>query len=431
MKIRIRLRRKVVGTAAACLSGMALSAVLCHILNTEDASLVLNMAWVFVITAYVAVRTYSFHMTGSLKLCVFMAFILRLLLIVWNAYGSGGFADFLGRGDQQKFWRIAGDYYRGNFNAYSTNYPYVVNVIFHIFGSAKLMPMILNTLCWFLGYEMLQMAGGDFYGKVKTRMAFLYAFLPYALLNSAQLLRESIMGLCLMISVYFLWKWMGGHDMKNILWSLAVSVPAIILHTGNIAMWGAIFFTYVFWDPGSRKWRKMTRKNCILIVVIAVAIPLYENVIMKVFSGYLPSVVTLESITSSGRIEHEIGRTDYVPTLVSVTNMRQFFFQTAYRMVYFWISPTPRFWSSPLDVFGFAVDSLPWMVVFAYFARKRKILNPQSKVVWIIILAFTMIYGWGTRNAGAAMRHRDLLLGVVAMAFFIGQRKKGSASQCC
>ena len=49
-------------------------------------------------------------------------------------------------------------------------------------------------------------------------------------------------------------------------------------------------------------------------------------------------------------------------------------------------------------------------------------LNAKALVGIYVFLAFTFVYGWGTRNAGTAMRHRDMLLGMLVMIKLLGHR---------
>ena len=144
--------------------------------------------------------------------------------------------------------------------------------------------------------------------------------------------------------------------------------------------------------------------------------PIYERIIVRLFPGYLPSVIDLTNLTNRAYFD---GRTDYVVGLPPVTNFLQFAIQSIYRMLYFWISPTPRFWTSVMDIAGFFMDTIPWMAVFYWLLKNRKKSNPQSKAIWFVLLVYTITYGWGTQNAGTAMRHRDLLLGIVVMAVLI------------
>ena len=93
-------------------------------------------------------------------------------------------------------------------------------------------------------------------------------------------------------------------------------------------------------------------------------------------------------------------------------------------MIYFWISPTPRFWNSSVDIIGFLFDSVPMFFIFIQIFKniRREKRYSKSLAGLYILLAYTIIYAWGTANAGTAMRHRDQFLGIMVMSVLVGAK---------
>ncbi|MCM1325850.1 MAG: hypothetical protein NC094_07560 [Bacteroidales bacterium] len=135
----------------------------------------------------------------------------------------------------------------------------------------------------------------------------------------------------------------------------------------------------------------------------------------------MPKEISLQSLTG---YQHEIGRTDYIPEGIKVDNWLQFAYWTIYRMFSFWCSPLPAFWSSVLDVFCFAVDVMPWLILNMWMLHEKHGRKCHQATAGILVtLLYTFVYGWATNNAGTAMRHRGQLIGVVVMTILIGMQE--------
>lgn len=392
--------------------------------HTSDSRIhaAIDIVWCGMIVAYIVVQTRSFDMPKYGKAIVLAGFFARVGLACWGTYGAGALADWLRRGDQAAFFEIATHYYSGDYSEYLTRYPYVICTIFRIMGPNRIMPQMLNILCWFLGVRILLSVTNGLYGRKKILILLFYTFLPYALLISTHVMRESIINLFAMLSFFYLWKWMNFGKIKHLIIMCLISLIPILLHTGNIALLIAAFIIYMQWDRETGKWRKSGLRWLILFLCFFLAIPLYNSISRSFPIEYLPSEISLERITGRSSVP---GRSDYVSP-GAVHTIGEFIFWSIYRMLYFWISPTPRFWNSPVDVIGFVFDSVPLFVIFLQIFKNIKQGKRHSKSLagLYILIVYTIIYAWGTTNAGTAMRHRDQLFGIMAMTVLIGWKGK-------
>lgn len=356
------------------------------------------------------------------KNIVLISLIGRIGCMVLPLLGTGEFAVFCNQVDQINFLNIALDYFVGDYSLRSTKYPYVLNFLFQLFGPYHLMAQAINIVFWYLGLKIIyRVADRDFLGKKKQWLIAFYCLLPMQILITSSLLRESIMIFFIMLSVYYIGKYQETKNITYLVFSTLIALPSILLHTGCIAIWGVNFLVYVMWDGDTGKWKIFTWKAFLLVLAITFMVPIYENVVFKVFPDYLPSTLSIESLTNR---RYEISRTDYIVGSGTVESVLEFIFSTVYRCVYFWLSPTPDFWSSPIDVIAFALDTLPWMIFLYSFCKQMKHTR-NARVGWLgacLFFVFTLIYAWGTRNAGAAMRHRDMLVGPMVMLMLYGVR---------
>lgn len=379
-----------------------------------------DIALCSVIVMYVIVQTMSFHMSQNGKWIVLTGFFVRLVLACWGTYGDGALAVWLSSGDQEDFLRIALQYFTGDFSEQWTRYPYVVYMIFRLTGPNRIMPKLINIFCWFLGILILQMVAGGLYGRKKIMILFAYTFLPYALLVSTQLMRESMISLFSMLCVLSIYNWMDSGNVKHMLIVLVCASAPVALHAGNIALVAGAFLVYMLWDYKAGKWRKFDWCWIVIILCIIMAVPFYNNFFAR-FLGYFPRNISFETITGK---PFNPGRSDYGPSAV-VKTLGQFIFWGIYRILYFWISPTPRFWNSPIDVIGFLFDSIPMILVFLQIFRniKRNMRQSKSLAGLYVLGVYTVIYGFGTSNAGTAIRHRDQLWGMMIMAVLAGMNR--------
>jgi hypothetical protein len=130
---------------------------------------------------------------------------------------------------------------------------------------------------------------------------------------------------------------------------------------------------------------------------------------------YFPKQITVHDLT--WRPFDLTGRTNYLMD-VEVTTWTQYFAWTPVRCAYFWLSPVVLDWSSPLDAAAVAFDVIPLLALLVMILHKPS--QAVSKAYWAGVIAltlYTLLYAWGVTNAGAALRHRNMLEGVMVMTY--------------
>lgn len=403
-----------------------ISALICLCLFKEIQNelfyVLVDGVWVFVSFLLIFLDILSLKASSWTKNIIVLSVIARLGIAVMSVLEIGDISVFLNQGDQVDFLNTALGYFREDYSRELTRYPYVINFIFHIFGPYRLMVQLVNIVFWYLGLKIIYRASGrNLIGMNRQLLTAFYCILPMQLLITSGIFRESIMIFFMMVSVYYINKYQVTMRLQYLLISILVAVPSILLHPGCIAIVGAIFFTYIMWNGTARKWNIFTWKLLLLFSFVVFWEPFYEHVVLKMALYYFPSTLSIESLSFRA---YEPARADYVVGLGVANNVQEFIFYTLYRCVYFWISPTPGFWSSPKDIVGFSMDTIPWMI-FLYSFYKQIIRQENVRAGWMgmcLFFFFTLIYAWGTRNAGTAMRHRDVLVGPMIMIMMYGLR---------
>lgn len=259
---------------------------------------VTDTAWILLITGFVLAETHSFEMSGNGKIIVLAGYFVRIGVALYGTYGTDALSEWLRGGDQGGFLRVGLRYFRGDFSEYYTRYPFVVSWIFQVMGPERIMVQMVNILCWFLGLRILLSIANNLYGNTKTLLLLLYTFLPHALLLSTLFLRESIISLFLMLCFMYVWKWMNTGRIRYMVMALIASLPSIMLHSGNIALPIAVCFIYMQWDVKGREWRKPGWRWIVMLLCVFMAVPLYDNVLVRSVKEYLPDKLSWEVIIS-------------------------------------------------------------------------------------------------------------------------------------
>lgn len=348
--------------------------------------------------------------TGFLeRLAVLSGYFIRLALVISEAYFDGALNFFVLCTDAAGFYNVSLDYYRGNFSEYYTSYPYVLNFFHHIFGPGKVMPLYVNVFAWYLCWKLLDRVLKRCRLHMREFLAAAFCLLPAGIFMTAEMLRESMMMLSITLSVYYLWKWMEDGKIQNLVISAAASFPAVLLHSASIAVWAGILSAYLFWNTEKQRWA-FGRRQALHAMMGAAAVFVFFYFRLYARMGYFPSELSIETITN--RMFYS-GRSDYLRD-IQVSGMAQFLFWTVIRSFYFWFSPVISDWTGIKDVAAAVADALPLMILLVMAAKGSKGSGKYLTGV-VILLAYTFIYAWATSNAGTAVRHRNMLMGIVVM----------------
>ncbi len=374
----------------------------------------MGIIWFSAISVLVLIQTSDMRASGNIKVIIALGYFIRVLFAWAQTYIPHKLPSFMVEGsDQVSFMAVAIDYFNGNTGRYYTNFPFVLNGLFHVMGKGELAIRLLFVYLWFLGCVLLERSVGRLEGKRHQMLVAFYALLPWWIYISTAVLRDGIKAFSLMLSLYYLLKWMRYGRKIQIVLSIMAAFPAIVMHAADTAMIIAILVTVVFWDTRTQRWFDERRRGRIVIIpIIILFTPVFYSALIKISPDFIPTSFSAREIFRRISI-YDVARTNYVPKM-EITNILQFIYWTLYRVFYFWMSPTIRYWSSAGDALMFGMDTVPWILMFCYIVRGIRLgkLDERARVIYILFLLFSFVYAWGTRNAGTAMRHRDHLLGL-------------------
>lgn len=355
-------------------------------------------------------------------------YLVRMVCLFLDLYGRRFVTILHSASDSEVFYSIAVEYYHNNYMNYSTRYPYVIQWVYDVFGQNRLIAQYVNIFFWFLTVlVVVRLCESSEVGERRRLIPYMVlAFWPNWVFLSGILLRESIQIFFDALSFYCFVGWMRTGKIRKTVAAFLLVLPALFLHMASVAVWAAYVVVLSVWSVRKQKmvfhfgkWLKLLFL-CVLLVAICLATPLEGIVLSKLNNGF-----------SFYGITHQIfgdGSSDYLREM-DCRYWEQFIPYTVIRMFYFVFSPLPQDFRGVADAMAFLMDSLPIFILTGCMLRNMGWHKRQRGYVaaglWVCIM-LAGIFAWGTSNAGTAMRHRTVAVGVWVMAYCLSLGGKGA-----
>lgn len=357
---------------------------------------------------------------------IYAAFFLHILILLIDIYGKCYVTIVHSGADSESFYRISEQYYYGDFAEYSTWYPYILNGFYQITGLSRLAVQYVNVLFWIFSMMIMQNVCRllNIKGNYRICALVLLGFLPNYLFLTSILLRESMISFFLFCSFYYLLKWMKLGKLRYMVAAFLVPVPAIILHSGSIAVWAAYGIVFAFYDYEIEKFHLMKKSIWIFCLGIGgITLCFFNQTTRALLLAYIPQrqASILEYANHILSIKRtSLGGSDYLAD-VEITGYMSLFLCTLQRTYYFLFAPMPSDWRGINDIMAFFMNSFFYLIaIYTALSKKilyRKPLSPYTIAMLLTILCTAGLFAWGVHNAGTAMRHRDKIIGIAVVLF--------------
>ena len=365
------------------------------------------------------------NLTADQVMIVFTGYLIRIAVMLIDIFASDYITIMHSGSDALGFWKASGELYTIGTTQINSNYAQLLNWFYHVIGQNRLLAQYINIL-FFVGTVLVILYTCKKFQvrqKYITWVLLFICFLPNYICISSVLLRESAMIFFDAFSFYLFLCWMENNRIAYMFAAFLMATPAIVLHSGAMGMWVGFLFAGLFWNAKKQKKGVTWITICLLIAVI-VGITVIELVPMlrDLLMVYFPSELTIESITGRYFVP---GGSDYLMNL-EVYTWGGVVFWTIIRMIYFALSPMPMDWRGIGDAAAFCIDSVPTLILWGGILKEYRHGEYKFKVLTGLVacLAVCAIFAWGTSNAGTAMRHRSIIVGVYAMTYCISKGKK-------
>ncbi|WP_455534662.1 phospholipid carrier-dependent glycosyltransferase [Roseburia inulinivorans] len=365
------------------------------------------------------------NLTADQVMIVFTGYLIRVAVMLIDIFASDYITIMHSGSDALGFWKASGELYTTGTTEIDSSYAQLLSGFYHVIGQNRVLAQYINIL-FFAGTVFVVLYTCRKFcveKKYVTGVLLFLCFLPNYIVISSILLRESSMIFFDVFSFYLFLCWMENSRTEYMLAAFLAATPAIILHSGAMGMWAGFLFAGLFWNAKKQKKGVTWITICLLIAVI-VGVTVIELVpsLRDLLMVYFPSELTIESITGRYFVP---GGSDYLMNL-EVHTWGGVAFWTIIRMIYFALSPMPMDWRGIGDAAAFCIDSVPTMILLGGILKEYRHSEQKFKVLTGLVacLAVCAIFAWGTSNAGTAMRHRSIIVGVYAMTYCISKGKK-------
>ena len=387
----------------------------------------------FLSIVVVALVTLLFaHRWPYLSNLLFIAFILRVLVSIFNVY-LGSLPD--STADAVNFERLAWEWSERGllhaFNEFTGPHSFFISwplsLLYALTDRSLLMAQSVSML-----FGMATVVGGALLSKelwgerVAVKAGWVLAVFPALILYSALVMREAYIWFFLVIALYGVALWIKKGNLRYIVIALLGFLGATFFHGAMIV--GAIFFIiYVVF----RSLRKMIisltylRLHTSSVFLISV---LVFSLIIYVASGIsLPKLGTVQQALSTERImaivDSRTGSSDgetgaSYPTWTVPNSAVEIPVKAPIRMVYFTFSPFPWGVHLPGHLVGLFDSAIYILLCFLIWRNRHAIwAKPELRIILFIILAYLLVFSFGVGNFGTGIRHRaKFAVGLVILA---------------
>jgi len=335
-----------------------------------------------------------------------IALLMRIFFLFWVEYCSDIFLMPNTGYDEWKFyWNGYAHVVKGTvFDGYAG----VVSILFDIFGTSKLFGSFVNLLLSMQAILFFEKTLDtlEYSPSTKNKTMLLLCLLPNYALSSSILLRESIMIFFASYSLVFFARWWMDNKQKDLAIALLLTLPAVYFHSGMIAVTaGYACIAITLRREGTEKHLNIFSIQSITLLCIAAVVGMF---FLSQTDTQIGNVSSVSDVVWASDVRID-GNSGYDANVFSNDSTAGFVANTPIHMLYFLLSPLPWQWRGVGDILAFFMSSAIYGWILYKAIKEKSICNSTTLVkgMILVVLFFMLIFGWGTANAGTALRHRD------------------------
>ncbi|GAB3064012.1 hypothetical protein ACFOU0_10945 [Salinicoccus sesuvii] len=368
---------------------------------------------------------------------LFLSFFIRLAMLFVDLSESRPTLPHSGE-DTENFYetglQISVNMHMLDASVYGGLYSKFIGILFNLYGADRLFVQYLNILFALTAilivikiFRMLNVPS-----HVQGVLVVLMAFFPHSLIFSSILLRESIISLMVVLSLYCFIRWFLKKERLSGVASLILVIAGASFHSAIIAIAIGYIFGFISYRHDQRTLR-FSMGSVVPFGIFAV-IMVYILVFPEVVAG-LPLFNKFDQILNNDdniykTLSSTRGDTAYL-TGLEINNIFQLILFSPIKIIYFIASPMPWSIRNVNDLISFLLDASFYISALVIFIRNFHLVKtkPLLLIVLIAIVASWFIFGLGISNAGTALRHRFKVFYVIIVALALAGAARHKAFQ--
>ena len=358
---------------------------------------------------------------------IFAALIMRILFMLAGHYivtlpdstqDAAGFENLAWTWAQDGFLHNLASY--PGFNSFF--YPWTVSLVYSLFGRSLLMiqsiGMLFGVGSVLLGWLLAKRLWNN---HVAIKVGWTLALFPSLVLYSILPLREVYSSFFLLVAMFGIVNWIKFGSYKSIFLAIIGFIGAMHFH-GVLIIGNFIFFLIIILSSLKKSlklilFKRISPQSLLIIISVLILFTAY-------YTGdiYIPYIGKLNQITDMGMLRENIilrmrGEASY-PEWTIINSNIEIFYKGIARMAYFLFSPFIWDIQKLTHLFGF-FDGILYMALVCLIFKNRKVIwkDPALRIILIILVSYIFIFGIGTSNFGAGLRHRTkFIIEIVILA---------------
>ena len=355
---------------------------------------------------------------------LFSGFILRVMILLIDLREGETIIPHSGD-DSENFYKTGIEISMNtsllNTEVYGGLYSKFLGILFHLYGDDRLFVQFLNIIITMTAiliviqiFRMLNIPG-----HIQMILVLLLSFYPHSLIFSSILVRESMISITVVLSLYFFVRWFKNRSTINAVLCILAILSGASFHTAVIGILFGYLFGFIFYNHSVRT-LKFSVESVVPFTVFAV-ITTYIIVFPDVVSG-LPIANKVDQVLDNNDNVYEAvtsarGDTAYLASM-EVNNLFQLLLFSPIKVIYFITSPMPWNISKFNELISFLLDGVFYLTALILFIKNFYLVKSRPILAILIISIFAgwFIFGLGISNAGTALRHRFKFFYIVIVA---------------
>lgn len=293
-------------------------------------------------------------------------------------------------------------------------YSICVAFIYYMFGISIRIPVFFNVIATMFSVLYVYRVFGllEIEKHIKKMFTLIFLFIPWKMLMSLYMMRESIPTLLVVLELYYFTKFFMNGDLKNRIAAFSFGGLAMLFHSGLFVILVVLSFCMLFYTPKNRKF-SVTKNTLYSIILLS----MLSSVAIGIWGDYLISKFLIVEIQDEAIQKWSVFWTEYMNTgsryLTSwqYQGIKDVIIQSPVRLLYFLYAPMPWDWRGIRDILAFSIESGIQISLLLLTVRNWKYMSRTKKqYVKILMIAFLLtglLFGIATFEAGTAMRHRE------------------------
>ena len=372
----------------------------------------LGYFFLFIIFQFILISTRKYPNVRNFLL---IAFLLRFLCVIIDQYDLITLPD--SSGDSRWFNSQAIKFSRNDglsiiFSFFSFDallISKIISIFYTIFGESKIIAqsisVALGTASVYLVYYLCLMIWDH---RSAKNAAWVTALFPTLILYSSLIIREPYIVFFLLIGLIGIVKFIRYKTITSFLLIL-ISFYILNFFHGPIVLGGFIFLAFLILG--------LIKKNLIklinfkinifsLFILILVSMPIILSLFNYFEIPYLPNFFDLASVTT--KANYGFTDTASYPSFFFINHNYELFTKFIIKSFYFLYSPFIWDLKTPIHIIGL-FDGMLYLILTIYTLKNWSAIwaNPITRIFFLILIGYIIIYGLGVGNFGTGIRHRS------------------------